>query len=263
MNKRLIFILFTVVLLVAFSACARKETQPPQQDQTPQEGAIKDGVYFQEGEADERGWKPMITIIVNNGKIVKAHYDEINQENNLKGFDQEYLDDWKDKSGTNLLTAEKKLVDSLIEKQDPEQVDSVTGATSTTGKFKDLAAKALKNNPQDKKSSGYYNGLFKAELDFDERGWKPYAAVIVRNEKIAGAYYDEVNKDTEKLKSYDDDYNQQWQEKSVENLRSARPKLIDSLLEKQKPGEVDAVTGATSTTSKFKELMQKALTPFS
>jgi major membrane immunogen (membrane-anchored lipoprotein) len=140
-------------------------------------------------------------------------------------------------------------------------VDAVSGATSTSDKFKKLTAEALEEDPQAKKDNGYFDGIFKAQGEYDERGWKAYVAVIVEDGSITKAYYDEVNKETGKLKSFDEEYLTSWKDKSGTNLKEARPKLIESLLSSQKPEEVDAVSGATSTSNKFKELIAEALTP--
>jgi major membrane immunogen (membrane-anchored lipoprotein) len=254
-----------MILIITMSSLSCRapepETKPPEQGDEQGED-YQDGIYTaEEAEFDDRGWKPMITVIVRDQKIIGAHYDEINKENNLKSFDQEYLENWKEKSGTNLVTAEEQLVKSLVDKQDPQQLDAISGATSTTDKFKSLATRALESDPQLSGKDGYYDGLFKSEGDFDERGWKPKAAVIVSDGDITNAYYDEVNKDTGKYKSYDEQYLGQWKEKSGQNLETARPVLIDSLIDQQDPEKVDAVSGATSTSNKFKELAVKALDP--
>lgn len=266
MKKRYILYLLCLFLILSGISCARKEPEDetgkePQQNE-PAGKEFDNGVYFAaQPEFDDHGWKPMVTVVVEQGKISKAFYDEINEDGQLKSFDQDYLERWKEKSGENLLSAEPELIDSLIDKQDPDEVDSVSGATSTSEKFKQLASDALEESPQSEKDDGYHDGLFKAEGEFDERGWKAYAAVIVEDGKISKAYYDEVNKETGKLKSFDQEYLSNWKEKSGTNLKEARPKLVESLIGSQKPEEVDAVSGATSTSTKFKELIAEALTP--
>jgi major membrane immunogen (membrane-anchored lipoprotein) len=266
MKKRYILYLLCLLLILSGASCAARgpkdETgKDPQQNQPAGED-FENGVYSAaQQEFDDHGWKPMVTVVVEQGRISKAFYDEINEDGQLKSFDQDYLERWKEKSGENLLSAEPELMDSLVEKQDPEKVDAVSGATSTSEKFKELVSDALEETPQTKKDDGYNDGLFKAESEFDERGWKAYVAVIVEDGKITNAYYDEVDKETGKLKSFDQEYLSNWKEKSGTNLKEARPKLIDSLINGQSPEEVDAVSGATSTSTKFKELITEALMP--
>lgn len=253
-------------MILSVTSCARKQPQDetgkePRQNET----AGKDydnGVYTTaQPKYDDHGWKPMATVVVEQGRISKAYYDEINEDGQLKSFDQDYLERWKERSGENLLSAGPELVKSLLDKQDPDKVDAVSGATSASEKFKQLTSDALEKSPQSEKDDGYHDGLFKAEGKSDDRGWKAYVAVIVEDGKITNAYYDEVNKETGKLKSFDQEYLSNWKEKSGTNLKEARPKLIESLIGSQRPGEVDAVSGATSTSTKFKELLEEALAP--
>lgn len=263
MNKKTLKYLLYISLLLLCVSCAADQPETEQEkppDHSGQQPEYEEGVYsVQEGEFDDHGWKPMVTLIVENGKITKAYYDEINEEDQLKSFDQDYLERWKENSGENLLTAGPKLAEALIEQQDPDGIDDISGATSTCEKFKDLVATVLEESPQSDEGNGYYDGLFKAEGQYDERGWKAFVAVVVRDGNITNAYYDEVNKDTGKFKSYNDEYLTNWKENSGTNMKEARPILVQNLIDQQNPEEVDTVSGATSTSDKFKELMQKAL----
>ncbi len=267
MKKKYLMYLLCFLLLLSGVSCA---TTPPESEPEEQNGQneqpgpnYEEGVYsIQEEEFDDHGWKPMATVVVDGDEITKVYYDEINQEDQLKSFDQDYLESWKDKSGKNLLTAGPELSKALKEQQDPDKVDTVSGATSTSEKFKELTVNALEDSPQPKKENGYYDGIFGAQADYDERGWKAYVSVIIEDGKITNAYYDEMNKETGKLKSNDQEYLDNWKENSGTNLQLARPKLIQDLISKQKPSKVDTVSGATSTTTKFKDLIDEALAPF-
>lgn len=258
MKKKILLLYLTFILIVFVAACARKgpEPQPPQE-----EAALKDGVYSaQEAEFDEHDWKAMATVIVENGKISNVFYDEINKEGAIKSLDQDYAAGMKDKSGETPLEAAKKLAGDLIEKQDPEKVDTVSGATGTSTKFKNLVSEALDNDPEKKNGNKYYNGVFKAEEDeFDEHGYKGIAIIITADGKIKNAYFDEMQKDTGKFKSYDEDYANRMKDKSGQTPKSAVTKLVNSLIEKQDAEEVDTVSGATGTSTKFKDLMKSAL----
>jgi len=37
-------------------------------------------------------------VVVEQGRISKAYYDEINEDGQLKSFDQDYLERWKERS---------------------------------------------------------------------------------------------------------------------------------------------------------------------
>ncbi len=83
--------------------------------------------------------------------------------------------------------------------------------------------------------------------------------MIINDGKIVNTYYDELNKDTDTYKSKDDDYQKNMKAGSGVSDNEAYLMLIHSLVDKQDVSKVDAVTGATSTTDNFKELMNEAL----
>jgi major membrane immunogen (membrane-anchored lipoprotein) len=119
------------------------------QEATDEKGAetaaYKDGTYTaEEKEFDDHGWKGQIEIKVEGGKITEVNYDEVNQEGKKKSEDTEYHKRFKEQKNVDLLDAYETLEKGLVEKQDPDAVDTYTGATGTTEKFKTLAKEALK-----------------------------------------------------------------------------------------------------------------------
>ncbi|ADL08464.1 FMN-binding domain protein [Thermosediminibacter oceani DSM 16646] len=257
--------LLLVVTLVAGCSSQNSQQQPQdqqnqQQTEQPQQGALQDGTYYAEDkEFDDHGWKGLVTVIVKDGKITNVFYDEINQEGKLKSFDPEYGSRMKENSGTTPLDVYPKLEQALVEKQKPEDVEAVSGATSSSDRFKSLVAEALKGSPVEAKD-GLKDGLYKAsEADFDDHGWKAMAAVIVKDGKIQSVFFDEVNKEDGHYKSTDQEYAKNMEAKSGSTPTKAVEALSKSLVEKQNPEQVDSVTGATGTTTKFKDLMTKAL----
>lgn len=164
--KKLIAVLTSLLLILTMVVgCTRDEETPPapqnppaETPQTPaddpttppegegEEGAFTDGTFNAEGEADERGWTPSIEITVENGEITEAIYDETNEEGTKKSEDEEYAKKWKDATGVGPKEAYPQLEQSLIETQDPDQVETVSGATSASESFKELAKEALNIN---------------------------------------------------------------------------------------------------------------------
>jgi major membrane immunogen (membrane-anchored lipoprotein) len=108
------------------------------------EAALKDGTYTAESEADERGYVASIEIEVKDGKIASVKYDE-GKDGESKLDNEEYNTKMKDKSGSSPKEAYPALEAALIEKQDVQAVDTVTGATSTSDSFRTLAKKALES----------------------------------------------------------------------------------------------------------------------
>lgn len=265
MKKLSIIGLVALLIIVLVAGCGgqqkSQEQAPPEESQQPagdEQVSYEDGVYFaQKEDFDDHGWKAMATIIVKDGKITHVFFDEINEEDVLKSFDPEYAANMKDKSGTTPLEAYNNLEQALITKQNPEQVDAVTGATHSSDTFKELAKEALAGSPAEA-TGEYIDGLYKAaDDDFDDHGWKGMAAVLIRDGKVAVAAYDEINKDGV-YKSTDEEYAKNMKDKSGITPAEAIEVLSKSIIDKQ-DAEVDSVTGATGTAERFKALMGEAL----
>lgn len=107
------------------------------------EAKYEDGTYTAESQPDDRGWKGVIEIVVENGEITSVDYDEMNQEGSRKSEDEEYAASMKGVSGVSPSEAYEQLEDALISRQDVDEVDLVSGATSSAEMFKTLAKEAL------------------------------------------------------------------------------------------------------------------------
>ncbi|MCF0148067.1 MAG: FMN-binding protein [Clostridium sp.] len=134
-SRRVISLLAVAALATTiFVGCGNKEEAT--------EAGLKDGVYTQKSEADERGYVASIEIEVKDGKIATVKYDEANDKGS-KLTDADYNTNMKAKSGSNPEEAFPALEKALVEKQNVADVDTVTGATNTSTSFKALAEKAL------------------------------------------------------------------------------------------------------------------------
>lgn len=101
-------------------------------DQTPV--TMQNGSFEGESERDDRGAYGTITIVVDGGKITSADYEEILADGTPKGPDYQYQ---------TSVEAQPKYEAGLVEKQDPEQVEVIAGATQTWNKFKAAANSAI------------------------------------------------------------------------------------------------------------------------
>ncbi|MDR7870862.1 MAG: FMN-binding protein [Tissierellaceae bacterium] len=110
---------------------------------TTDEAKYKDGTFKADGEMDERGWTPVVEVVVENGEIVSVDYDEYNEAGELKSEDDEYAESMKSVSGVSPAEAYKQLEDALVKRQDVDQVDAVSGATTSSEQFKELVKEAL------------------------------------------------------------------------------------------------------------------------
>lgn len=268
MKKLLIVTLVALLAIALVAGCGQQKPQEqtppaeskPQQPAENQEVSYNDGVYYVEkADFDDHGWKAMVTVVVKDGKIAGVYFDEINEDGVIKSFDTEYASNMKAKSGTTPLDAYNELEVSLISKQNPENVDAVTGATHSSDSFKEMVKEALAGSPVEAAGT-YKDGLYKAaEKDFDDHGWKAIAAVIIKDGKVVTAAFDETNKDDGRYKSVDEEYASNMEEKSGTTPAKAIQALSNSLIDKQDAAAVDLVTGATGTADKFKTLMGEVL----
>jgi major membrane immunogen (membrane-anchored lipoprotein) len=105
----------------------------------------KDGNYTATGVIDEKYWTPIVDITIKDGKITIVKYDEISSKVfKNKSQDRTYIDRFKKLKKIDLTAVYDLLQKSLIEKQDPSKIDSITGATSTSTNFIELAKKVIK-----------------------------------------------------------------------------------------------------------------------
>lgn len=131
----------------------------------------------------------------------------------------------------------KKLVSSLI-------ITAVvsTGLLAGCGAKKEASTDALKD------------GKYKAEAsDFDDKGWKPFVEMEVKDGKIATVKFDYTDKN-DKLKSENAKYNADMEAKVKTGPAKYTKQLSEDLVAKQDPAKVDTVTGATHSTDNFKKL---------
>lgn len=96
---------------------------------------LKDGTYTGESDYDERGWKVVHTIKVKDGKIASSDFGYENEEGTRKADDEEYNTNMKAKSGVSSAEATKQLNAQLVETQDVDSVEVVSGATHTSSNF--------------------------------------------------------------------------------------------------------------------------------
>lgn len=140
--------LLTIALLTACGGAANESKEQGQgstEDKGTEAVTYKDGTYqAEEADFDDHGWKGQIEIKVEGGKITEVNYDEVNQEGKKKSEDTEYQENFKQQKNVDLTDVYETLEKGLVEKQDPNAVDTYTGATGTTQKFKTLANEALK-----------------------------------------------------------------------------------------------------------------------
>lgn len=102
---------------------------------------LKDGTYsVSYDKVDTHGWRAYMKIKVSSNKITSVEYDYLNAKGELKTNSDEYT---KNDAARPVIEAFPKLDKQLVEKQDSTRVDAITGATVSSGIFKDFAGRLI------------------------------------------------------------------------------------------------------------------------
>ncbi|MGD9929949.1 MAG: FMN-binding protein [Mangrovibacterium sp.] len=108
---------------------------------------LKDGSYYGETPFDDFGYKHIISFEMRNGEIIRADYNEINENGQGKQKDADYCKRMR-QSGTTPAIAYPKYEKQLMRKQLPDKVDAVSGATYSMYRFKLALAFAILNTQE-------------------------------------------------------------------------------------------------------------------
>ena len=107
---------------------------------TPAEGGLQDGTYaLEELNFGETGWKESLEIVVAGGEITDATFTSLDEMGNSKIDSDEYQEAMSNVVEVGPQEFIPTLEESLVDVQNPADVEVVTGATSTSEKFKDYA----------------------------------------------------------------------------------------------------------------------------
>ena len=142
-------LLSSVVVLTACGGGSKSTTSSTSSAKTTQaakstaSGELKDGTYKLVSEADKRGWHVEFTIVVEGGKITSSDYDNLNKDGKRKSEDEAYEKQMKDKMGTGPAEYFKAYNIGLVEKQNPSDVEVVSGATQAHTSFVEYANKLI------------------------------------------------------------------------------------------------------------------------
>lgn len=131
MTKKLITLfIFSVLTSLILVGCGASE--------------MKDGTYTAEDlNYDDHGWKASVTINVSNGKISNVNFDYTKEDGSTKSNNPEYGQRMLKEVGITPDEYLKEYENSLIQTQNPEKVEAVSGATVSLGDFKSLAKAAM------------------------------------------------------------------------------------------------------------------------
>lgn len=123
---------------------------------------------------------------------------------------------------------------------------SSTSSEKTTQAAKSTASGELKD------------GTYKLVSEADKRGWHVEFTIVVEGGKIKSSDFDNLNKDG-KRKSEDAEYEKQMKDKVGTGPAEYFKAYNTGLVEKQKPSDVEVVSGATHAHTSFVEYANKLI----
>ncbi|RKJ46238.1 FMN-binding protein [bacterium 1XD8-76] len=130
MWKKKIMLLSAVILSLCLAGCGSEK-------------GMKNGYYTAEMKEYDYGWKEYVCIFVKNDKIVSIEFNAKNPSGFIKAWDNAYMENMKPVSGTYPNEYTRLYGTRLLESQDIEAVDAVTGATSSGEHFYKLVNAAM------------------------------------------------------------------------------------------------------------------------
>ncbi len=96
---------------------------------------LKDGIYKGASPADDYGYRHEVVFEMKGGKMISINYDEIHADGHAKQHDDEYCKAML-QSGTTPAIAYPSYENQMLEKQDFNQIDAVSGASYSQYRFK-------------------------------------------------------------------------------------------------------------------------------
>lgn len=104
---------------------------------------LQDGYYTAQASEYHFGWKEYVTIIVKGGRIVSVEYNAENASGFIKSWDNAYMQTMLHSNGTYPNEYTRYYAGQLLEGQGEDEIDALSGATSSYGSFQKLEAAVL------------------------------------------------------------------------------------------------------------------------
>ena len=104
---------------------------------------LQDGYYTAQAVEFSHGWKEYITIMVKEGSIVSVEYNAENASGFIKSWDNAYMQTMLHSNGTYPNAYTRYYAGQLLEDQNADGIDAISGASSSYGSFQKLSAAVL------------------------------------------------------------------------------------------------------------------------
>ena len=133
--KRILNLILTLLLLAPLTACGNQTI-------------LQDGYYTAQASQFSHGWKEYITIMVKGGTIVSVEYNAENLSGFIKSWDNTYMQTMFHSTGTYPNEYTRYYANQLLEDQNGNSIDALSGASSSYSSFQKLAAAVLEQARQ-------------------------------------------------------------------------------------------------------------------
>lgn len=105
---------------------------------------LQDGVYkLEEKNIGSTGWRFVMEMTVEDGKITDSNYNYLNENNEYKTDDEEYQEKMTEHVGIGPQDFVPQLNQNLVDTQDPAEVEVISGATHSAEVFKIYAQQLI------------------------------------------------------------------------------------------------------------------------
>ncbi len=247
----------SLLLAIAFSAGVLFGCAPPAEpdepaDDPPEDGTYRDGTFEAVSQGDEGGFVH-VALEIESDEIVHVEITEYDGVGKEKLYDAYPL--------PKLQEAHETLAERMAE-ENTWEVDTFSGATSTSEKAREAARFALERASFDPPGQTYFDGTFMAISDATDRGWG-IAWVTLEDDRITDIELVGTKPKEEDGEPVLDDAGQQIFQIKPEDYEwepylEAREVIAERMLEAQGP-EVDAYTDATLSTNQWQQAVERAL----
>lgn len=197
--------IFTMVLLtyifltLILSGCAEKEliNDPTTGSILPAGNteSLMDGQYTATTSYyDSRGYVQQLNILIKNGILTQVNFKEISQSNidriTLEGADLT----WKDLGIANLNALYLRLYNELILSQNPDETDSISGATQTSDRFVKLSTAVLEQAKKGDHETIKIDTLdtYTITTPVDPEGYQGFLQATFNGPTLVNLIYDEI-----------------------------------------------------------------------
>ncbi|KRQ86728.1 FMN-binding domain protein [Caloramator mitchellensis] len=248
MKKILGILLSTLLTLSLLASCGSKTTSETNtntnntsNNTTTTSAKYNDGTYtaYSDATPESKGYA-YAEVTIKEDKITEVKLYEVNELGKLKDYANYPMKEAK--------TANEEMAKRFVEKNSAD-VDTFTGVTNSSEKYKQAVARALEMASKEKDAKKYLNGTFLASSDQNAKQGYALAYVTIQDDKITKVVLQEVGEDG-KIKDYST--------YPLKEAKTANEEMAKRFVEKNS-ADVDTFTGVTNSSEKYKEAVKKAL----